>query len=242
VDVRSIGVVVDGQFAGIQGATRDISQRERLESELRRQAGELAAGEERAHLARELHDSVTQALFSMTLVSRSVELLLERDPAGAREQLGQLRELQREALAEMRALIFELRPESLATEGLVAAIEKQVNSTRARYGIAVDAQLPAEPDVPLAVKEAIYRVAQEALHNVVKHARASHVELVLDWNAERIRLHLHDNGLGFDPAGDFPGHLGMRSMRERVTRLGGRFTVTSAPGEGARLHAEVPLS
>jgi signal transduction histidine kinase len=211
-------------------------------AQLYEQAQALAAVEERQRLARELHDSVSQALYGIALGARTARTLLDRDPATAKEPVEYVLSLAEAGLAEMRALIFELRPESLATEGLVAAIEKQVNSTRARYGIAVDAQLPAEPDVPLAVKEAIYRVAQEALHNVVKHARASHVELVLDWNAERIRLHLHDNGLGFDPAGDFPGHLGMRSMRERVTRLGGRFTVTSAPGEGARLHAEVPLS
>ena len=97
-DVRAIGVVHGGRFAGIQGAARDVSDQVRLERELRRQAGELASGEERAHLARELHDSVTQALFSMTLVSRSVEILLEPDPAAARVQMGQLRDLQREAL------------------------------------------------------------------------------------------------------------------------------------------------
>src|SRR4029079_9089200 len=121
--VRAPGVVPDGVFTGIQGATRDVSDQVRLEGELRRQAGELAAGEELAHLARELHDSVTQALFSMTLVSRSVELLLERDVPAAREQLGQLRDLQREALAEMRALIFELRPGNLEQDGLVRALK-----------------------------------------------------------------------------------------------------------------------
>ena len=113
-------MTVDGIFIGIHGAARDVSERERLERDLRRQAGELAVGEERAHLARELHDSVTQALFSMTLVSRSVELLLDRDPAAAHgRSSAQLRDLQREALAEMRALIFELRPGNLEQDGLV---------------------------------------------------------------------------------------------------------------------------
>ena len=110
VEINGTGMTADGKFIGAHGAARDVSERDRLERDLRRQAGELAAGEERAHLARELHDSVTQALFSMTLVSRSVELLLDRDPEAARAQLAQLRDLQREALAEMRALIFELRP------------------------------------------------------------------------------------------------------------------------------------
>ncbi len=121
VEINGIGMVEDGRFVGAHGAARDVSERDRLERGLRQQAGELAAGEERAHLARELHDSVTQALFSMTLVSRSVEMLLDRDPDAARTQLTQLRELQREALAEMRALIFELRPGNLEQDGLVRA-------------------------------------------------------------------------------------------------------------------------
>ncbi|MGH2473676.1 MAG: GAF domain-containing protein, partial [Candidatus Limnocylindrales bacterium] len=137
VDVRAVGVNVDGAFAGIQGATRDISDQVRLEKELRRQAGELAAGEERAHLARELHDSVTQALFSMSLVSRSVELLLERDTNAAREQLGQLRDLQREALAEMRALIFELRPGNLEQDGLVRALKTHASALQGRLGLPI---------------------------------------------------------------------------------------------------------
>ena len=122
VEINGTGMTADGKFIGAHGAARDVSERDRLERDLRRQAGELAAGEERAHLARELHDSVTQALFSMTLVSRSVELLLDRDPEAARAQLAQLRDLQREALAEMRALIFELRPGNLEQDGLSRAL------------------------------------------------------------------------------------------------------------------------
>jgi signal transduction histidine kinase len=93
--------------------------------------------------------------------------------------------------------------------------------------------------MPLNVKEAFYRVAQEALHNVVKHARATHVDLVLCAGDEGAFLDLKDNGVGFDPSGDFPGHLGLRSMRERVTRIGGSFEIESAPGEGAHLRAEI---
>ena len=118
VEVNAIGIIDDeGRFAGIHGAARDVRERERLERDLRRQAAELASGEERAHLARELHDSVTQALFSMTLLTRTIEMLLDRDMGQAREQLVALRELQREALAEMRALIFELRPGNLEQDG-----------------------------------------------------------------------------------------------------------------------------
>src|SRR6185369_14786037 len=178
--VRSIGVVdLDGNFAGIQGATRDVSDQIRLENELRRHAGELAAGEERAHLARELHDSVTQALFSMTLVSRSVEMLLEKDPAGARDQLAQLRELQREALAEMRALIFELRPGNLEQDGLSRALRTHTAALQGRIGLPVVVESALDERLPLAVEEVLYRIAQEALHNVVKHAGARQVRVEL---------------------------------------------------------------
>jgi PAS domain S-box-containing protein len=240
VDVRSIGVVADGQFAGIQGATRDISAQDRLESELRRQAGELAAGEERAHLARELHDSVTQALFSMTLVSRSVELLLERDPAAAREQLGQLRELQREALAEMRALIFELRPGNLEQDGLVRALKTHTAALQGRVGlpIVVESDLPGR--LPLEIEEVLYRIAQEALHNVVKHAGARQVRLGIHAVRHDVTLRIADDGKGFDPTAVPDGHLGLAGMRARAERLGATFACESRQGSGTTIEVTVP--
>ncbi len=233
VDVRAIGIVEDGKFAGIQGATRDVSDQVRLEGELRRQAGELAAGEERAHLARELHDSVTQALFSMTLVSRSIEMLLDRDTDAARGQLGQLRELQREALAEMRALIFELRPGNLEQEGLVRALKTHAAALQGRLGlpIVVESDLDGRP--PLPAEEILYRIAQEALHNVVKHASARQVRVdVRREAAGGVRLRVEDDGKGFDPSSVPDGHLGLAGMRARADRVGAVFSCSSRIGEG----------
>ena len=121
-EVAMTGTTVDGRFAGAHGAVRDISERERLEGDLRTQAAELAASQERSHLARELHDSVTQALFSMGLTLRTLELLLETDRDEVPGKVAELRELQQDALAEMRTLIFELRPSSLESDGLVQAL------------------------------------------------------------------------------------------------------------------------
>ncbi|HET8776624.1 MAG TPA: histidine kinase, partial [Candidatus Limnocylindria bacterium] len=121
-EIAATGIIVDGKFAGAHGSLRDISERERLEGDLRNQAAELAASQERAHLARELHDSVTQALFSMGLTLRTLEILLGTDTDAARAKLAELRELQKDALAEMRTLIFELRPSSLESDGLVQAL------------------------------------------------------------------------------------------------------------------------
>src|ERR687893_2689698 len=120
---------------------------------------------------------------------------------------------------QMRALIFELRPMSLEAEELVAAPEKQTAVLKARHGIEVEATLCEEPEASLKAKEATYRIAQEVLHNTVKHARANKVEIEMECDPARITLELSDDGVGFDMRDDFPGHLGLRSMRERASRL-----------------------
>jgi PAS domain S-box-containing protein len=196
------------------------------------QALQLAAVEERQRLARELHDSVSQALYGIALGARTARTLLDDDPARAVEPMDYVLQLAEAGLAEMRALIFELRPESLATEGLVAALDKQVAATRARYGIDVEAELPPEPELGLAEKEVFYRVAQEALHNVVKHARASRVEVRLATEDGSTSLEIRDNGVGFDAKGSFPGHMGLVSFTERAASIGARVDVESTPGEG----------
>jgi signal transduction histidine kinase len=140
----------------------------------------------------------------------------------------------------MRALIFELRPESLETEGLVAALAKQGAALQARHDMLVQMDLCEEPALPLKVKQELYRIAQEAMHNTVKHARASKVDLVLRRTANAVILEVRDDGVGFDPLGSFPGHLGLRSMQERVSHLGGRLQIQSARGQGTHLLTQVP--
>ena len=201
-----------------------------------------AALEERQRLARELHDSVTQSLFSMTLISGALPRILDRDAAQARERITRLHELANGALAEMRALIFELRPDSLEREGLVAVLDKQAAALRAQHGIAVNLSLDEEPAASPDVKEAVYRIAREALHNTVKHARATRIDVRLTCDAGVLVLDVRDDGIGFDPAGPFPGHMGQRTMRERAVRLGGTLTVESAPGKGACVRARIPLT
>jgi PAS domain S-box-containing protein len=235
VDVRAVGVTIDGEFAGIQGAARDVSDQVRLERELRRQAGELASGEERAHLARELHDSVTQALFSMTLVSRSVEMLLDTDPVAARTHLEQLRELQREALAEMRALIFELRPGNIESDGLVRALKTHTAALQGRLGLPVVVETDLEDRLPLAAEEVLYRIAQEALHNVVKHAAARQVRVGVGPFDGGVRMRVEDDGKGFDPATVPDGHLGLAGMRARAERVGATFACESQAGAGTSI-------
>jgi signal transduction histidine kinase len=205
------------------------------------EAHKLAALEERQRLSRELHDSVSQALFGIGLGARTAQSLLARNNAaralGSVEYVISLAEA---GMAEMRALLFELRPDSLASEGLVAALTKQAAVLRLRHELAVDIALCAEPDVSMEVKEAIYRIAQEALHNIVKHAGAATVAIQLVCDADGIALSVRDDGVGFDPSGSFPGHIGQHSMRERAERLGGRVSVVSALGEGSCVRVLIP--
>ena len=210
---------------------------------LYRQAQSLAALQERQRLARELHDSVSQALYGIGLGTHTALRLLEGSAlpetqvAALRQPLDYTMSLAETALAEMRALIFELRPESLQIEGLIPALSRRIEALRVRHELVIEDSLCHEPALPVEAKEVLYRVAQEALHNVVKHARAHRVRISLASNGAddangAVTLQIHDDGVGFDPAGQFPGHLGLQSMRERVERAGGAFTLQSTPGVG----------
>ena len=210
------------------------------------QAGQLAALEERQKLARELHDSVSQALYGIALGARTAHTVVDRTAAIDDDTRGKLTEpldyvlAQANAgMAEMRALIFELRPESLQTEGLVAALRKQTAALSARHQIPVTTEFGPEPNVPPAQKEMLYRVAQEAMHNIVKHARATAAEVRLVSENGRVVMEVCDDGQGFDMSQEFPGHLGLKSMRERVERGGGLLTIASAPAGGTRVMVKV---
>jgi signal transduction histidine kinase len=214
------------------------------------EAQQRLALEARHRLARELHDSVSQALFSMTLETRGAQLLLERSdlpgdgPLG--ERLDNLRQLTQGALAEMRALIFELRPEALREEGLAAAIRKQAEGMSARTEIAVEVRLPKRRiPLPGEVEEQVYRVVQEALANVARHSRAGRAIVRLRHRRSEPRellVDVSDDGVGFDPSARQPGHLGLRTMAQRVEQLGGALRVEARPGRGTRISAAIPLS
>lgn len=211
------------------------------------QAQKLAKLQERQKLARELHDSISQALYGIGLGTRTALAMLgqngtEEQVAGLRQPLEYVLSLATTGLAEMRALIFELRPESLEVEGLVAALSRRLDVFRARHDFHIEAALALEPELTVGAKEALYRVALEALHNVVKHADAQQVVVALKELDGVIVLEVRDDGRGFDPKGSFPGHLGLRSMRERVEDVGGTLVVESAPGTGTTVRARVPVA
>ena len=235
--------IITSQLASaLRRRAEQARSREREMRRLYKQAQELAALQERQRLARELHDSVSQALYSISLGAYTAREALESsDPEEAKASIEYVLDLAEAGLAEMRALIFELRPESMETEGLVTALTRQVAVLRTHYKLAVEVNLADEPELSLERKEALYRIAQEALHNIVKHAHASTVVLRLTRQEREVLLEVRDNGGGFDPIGPFPGHLGLHSMQERATKMGGTLTIESAPGRGTYLRVRVPL-
>ena len=211
-----------------------------VNARLYEQVHRFASLEERQKLARELHDSVSQALYGIVLGVRTAQTQLERDPAKLTEPLDYILSLAEAGLSEMRALIFELRPESLQNEGLIAALTKQADAIHARHKIIVVTDFGEEPNISLDAKEALYRIAQEAMQNIAKHAHATKVELSLKEQDHHLVLEIRDNGKGFDASREFPGHLGMKSMPERATQIGGEFHIQSQPGVGTTITVTVP--
>lgn len=208
------------------------------------EAQSLASLRERQRIARELHDSVSQSLYGIALGARTAFAIAQQtgsDQSTLIESLEYILTLAEAGLSEMRALIFELRPESLEQDGLVVSLTKQCERMGQRNNIKIKFDLCEEPDVPLEVKESLYRVAQEAVNNTVKHALATEIYLSLCCDEDEITLQISDNGRGFDPGGKFPGHFGLQSMRERIERLGGSLKISSEIDQGSQIFARIPL-
>jgi len=219
--------------------THELAQTS-AELQLKETQIKVATLEERQKLARELHDSVSQALYGIALGARTAQTQLERDPAKLAEPLDYILSLAEAGLSEMRALIFELRPESLQNEGLVAALTKQADAIRARHKIDVITNFDKEPNISLDTKEALYRIAQEAMQNAVKHAHATKMDLALKEQNGRYVLEIRDNGMGFDANREYPGHLGMKSMLERTEQINGEFHIQSQPSKGTVVTVQLP--
>jgi signal transduction histidine kinase len=198
---------------------------------------ELSMLSERNRLALELHDVVSQKLFGLVLSAESVATLVDRDAAAARAQLERLQDLAREALDELRALVLELRAPDLERDGLCGALRKHAELQQRLHGIPVELQIDAEISIGAGDSE-VLRIAQEALHNAMRHAGASHITIRLD---DSVALEIADDGSGFDPADPElrARHLGLTSMEERARRLGGRLRIDSAAGDGTTVRLEV---
>ena len=215
---------------------------ERAEEERRRR--ERAVREERARIAREIHEGVAQNLYFLGLQMDLCRKLAPKEPERVREELEGLQALLQESLQDLRRLIWALRPLELEELGPIEAIRRLTSDLKAHTGLEVEVEVRGEerrfsPDV----EGALYRIAQEALHNVAKHAQARRARVTFDVQPDRVAVEVEDDGRGFDVEGALksPQGLGLQHLRERVEELGGSFSLESTPGAGTRLQAVLPL-
>ena len=231
---RTLEAEVQARTADLQG---EVDQRLRAEKALRQREREQAVAEERNRLARELHDSVTQALYGVTLYSEAAAgHLAQGHPDRAADHLQELQGTAQEALAEMRLLIFELRPPILEELGLVAALQARLQAVEGRAGLRTEFRTNLAGRLPPDLEEGLYRIAQEALNNALKHAQAEHIRVELCQEGVGVTLEIVDNGAGFEPAtASERGGMGLSAMAERAAELGARLEVESAVGRGTRV-------
>ncbi len=251
-------VLVGGVYCGYRLRLRNLETRSReLEIQVKERTAELmqakevlmqnemekAITAERNRLARDLHDSVTQALYSQTLYAEAAARLLSAGEAQtAAEHVNEMQHTAQQALQEMRLLIFELRPSVLAEEGIVSTLQIRLELVEERCGFTTEFKVAGEIELPSNIEEGLYWISQEALNNIVKHAQASQVSVMLQQEPHTIILEILDDGGGFDPEKQSnSGGLGLRGIQERVDQLGGQITIESQPEKGTRVHVEVSL-
>lgn len=209
---------------------------------LRAHLQEAAVTAERNRLARDLHDSVSQTLFSINLIANVLPRLWERDPEEGRQRLEELTRLGRGALAEMRTLLLELRPAALLETPLGEILQQLVETTTARSRLPITLRAEGQDRVPPDVQVTLYRIAQEALNNVVKHASAGRCALTVHWSSDFATLVVCDDGRGFDPGRSTQTHLGLGIMRERADSIGAALRVRSRIDQGTTIEVNWPAS
>jgi signal transduction histidine kinase len=209
---------------------------------LHERSRELTLAGERARIAHELHDAVSQKLFSLRLTAQAAAALVDSHPGRAKEEIRQVAALAAEAADELRAVVVELRPAALDEDGLVATLRTQAEVLDRAHSADVAFHAFGMRALPSSQEEALLRVAQEALHNALRHAHASSVDVTLEGRGKGALLRVRDDGRGFDPSAVRRAgrHLGLVSMRDRADGVGGRLTVESEPGKGTVVEMEVP--
>jgi PAS domain S-box-containing protein len=242
IRVTSQPIAEEGRVRGLRGVLTDITERKAVEAQLE----EEATAAERQRLARELHDSVTQSLHSASLIAETVQLKWEEDPEEGRRGLEHLQQFTKGALAEMRTLLLELNPEALEAQELPALLRQLAQAMMARTRTSVTVTFAGECTVPADVKVALYRIAQEALNNVVKHAAARRVRVNLQCSETRpgqpdkaqTILSIKDDGCGFESESALSSGMGIGIMHERARDIGATLSITSQPDLGTEILVE----
>ncbi len=225
--------VKDFNYFNIYGKDiTDSKKTERLHYKIKK---EKALNEERNKLARELHDTVTQTLFSANLIAEVIPKLWKKNPDMVMERLEEVRQLNKAALMEMRTLLYELKPSTLENENLGDLLRELVKSMGTRTGIHMEIDISGEYKFPVKIELGFYRIAQEALNNIIKHSSAAHARLILKVLSRKIYMEITDDGRGFDEEKISSTNLGLSIMRERAKLIGASIGINSSPGEGTKI-------
>lgn len=217
------------------GIVDDITEQVLAEQEHQKEAEEAAVEEERSRIARELHDSVTQSLYSASLIAESVPKYWQEQPEEAAQDLKELHQLTQGAQAEMRTLLLELRPDELVVHKLSELLRQLVDAMSGRTELPISLTVTGDCRVPPEVQIAYYRITQEALNNISKHARATRARVILGCDQEQVALRIADNGRGFDPDSREVNQLGLKIMQERAAAIDADLTIESHSGQGTEV-------
>ena len=220
------------------GVVQDITSVVRAEQVLKTEAERKAVAEERKRLSRELHDSVTQSLYTTGLILEALPEVWESHPEEARESFYEIQRINRGALAEMRTLLLELRPETITDRSLVDLLRQLTEAVSARADLPIVTSTVGDCYVPTEVRVALYRIAQESLNNIVKHAQASKVSVNLHCSEEEIFMRIRDNGRGFDQRVKAPHKFGLDIIHDRAEEIGAELNITSHPGDGTQIQVK----
>jgi signal transduction histidine kinase len=247
----SIACLLVGSFAHLtmsaerarisnQQLLNDLGEAYRKLQDYAAEVQEYAILQERSRMARELHDSVTQTVFSMNLTVQSARLLVEKDLQQVLVQLDRLMELASSAMGEIQVLVSQLRPRSIGAEGLPISLRRLVGDLHQRDGLQIDLNVTGEKEIPPNAILALYRITQEALNNIVKHAGTQNASIRLDLASNPSHLEIEDHGCGFIP-GDVARdveHIGLTGMADRAREIGWSLQIDSQPGRGTLIRVE----
>ncbi|MCU0494991.1 MAG: sensor histidine kinase [Chloroflexaceae bacterium] len=239
-EIGQLGAQFDQMAETISSQVQELRQLAEQNSALTLTAEKSARAAERASLARDLHDTVAQHLFSLAMGTASLPTLISQQPEQAARQAHQLADIAAHAQDELRNVLTWLRPGALEGRGLIDMLHELIDSWRNQHGIVVETQLQLNQPLPLLLENVLYRVCQESLNNIARHAQASHVSISLNQNERTTMLELSDDGHGFDLSATSMG-LGLVGMRERVRAVGGTLHIISASGQGTHLEVQLPL-
>jgi signal transduction histidine kinase len=227
-----------------QGLLTELQGTHRQLQEYSAQVEELAIVQERSHMARELHDSVTQTVFSMNLTVQAARMLVGKEASGVAQQLDRLQELARGATGEIQMLVSQLRPHSVTEEGLPAALHRLAVERQKRDGLEINLEINGEKQFPETILLGLFRIAQEALNNVAKHAGTPEAVIRLNLEDNPAYLEVEDHGCGFDTGKTVSGlsHFGLAGIADRARELGWELKIDSLPGRGTRIRVEEKLA